>query len=116
MLKYIYFPTGRNFWSDLAQDLNKLNFARPIIWVGDRRLDGFAKNVIGDGCVIDFLEIHKSIVNFNIDLSGVEVDFLQSYEGLLLKNKVLKMMDRHDAYGAYRNVDRDNMFKNFVLY
>ncbi|HBM50971.1 MAG TPA: hypothetical protein DD385_12630 [Marinobacter sp.] len=116
MLKYIYFPTGRQVWVDLARSLHESGVAQPIVWAGDPSLDDQAEILVKDGLVVDFKEVHTKIVQFKLSLDARDFRVFQFITTSTVREKAIKMMDRHDPYGAYRNIDRDIFFKNFVLF
>jgi hypothetical protein len=115
VLKYIYFPTGRDVWLKLASSLNENGIAEPVIWVGDPKLDLDAKKTVINGVVVDFSEVHAKIGRYNLDFNISEYKVFSKINDSPVREKTIKMMDRHDPYGAYRNVDRDAFFKHFVM-
>tara|TARA_B100000378_G_scaffold274899_1_gene270053 strand:+ start:6568 stop:8094 length:1527 start_codon:yes stop_codon:yes gene_type:complete len=116
VLKYIYFPTGRQVWADLAKSLYESGSAEPVIWVGDPSLDNQAASLVKDGLVIDFIGIHSSMAQFELNPDIQDFQVFQKITTSTVREKAIKMMDRHDPYGAYRNIDRDIFFKSFVLF
>jgi len=116
MVKYIFFPTGRQVWLDLAKSLYQSGVAKPVIWAGDPKLDTLALASIPDLCLIDFFEVHTRTTEFELEFTNKEYEAFCSINTSAVRDKALKMMDRHDPYGAYRYVDRNAFFNFFITY
>ena len=116
MVKYIFFPTGRQIWLDLAKSLYQSGVAKPVIWAGDPKLDSSALASIPELCLIDFFDVHTKTVEFELEFTDKEYNTFCSINSSSVRDKALKMMDRHDPYGAYRYVDRDAFFSFFITY
>jgi len=116
MVTYIFFPTGRHVWLELAKSLYQLGVAKPVIWAGDPKLDALALASIPDLCLIDFFDVHTKTTEFELEFTDKEYEIFCSINSSSVRDKALKMMDRHDPYGAYRYVDRNAFFSFFITY
>lgn len=115
--KYIYFPTGRTVWFDLAKLLYEENTAEPVVWIGDNKHKDSASKEFPNAEVLDFYDIHTeiSLTALNIETPS----FLKCYRDLFsseVKSKALKMMDRQDPSGAFHYIERINQFHFLLTY
>ncbi|MDX1398065.1 MAG: hypothetical protein R3204_06010, partial [Oceanospirillum sp.] len=90
MLKYIFFPTGRDIWFELATRLMTNGVAQPVIWVGDPKHDEKARNLLKEGVVVDFLQIQARLSGNNYHVSDVAWSVYDKLRVSHCKNKTIK--------------------------
>ena len=118
MLKYIFFPTTRDVWRSLAVRLNERGVASPVIWLGHRHHDDFARESFKDCNVINFNDVNKGAAAIEV---GSEYGTREALEMLRepwfagFKDQVIRMFDRKDYFGAFRTVDREAIFYQLVF-
>lgn len=115
--KYVYFPTGRKIWFDLAKSLYDEEIAEPVIWIGDNRHKSIASQTFSNTKVLDFYDVHCDISQIAL---SIENDvFIRCYREIFsseVKAKAIKMMDRHDPSGAFHYIERINQFHFLLTY
>lgn len=115
MKKFVYIPTGRRQWFEVAVRLLEQDIARPCAWIGDAKLDKLAESQFPDCEVVNL----RSVMN---DLHGIEFTarnsrgFMDRPDLLEIRDRAFRMMDRRDPYGAYHTTDRDMTFYRTCLY
>lgn len=116
MKTYFYFPTGRQMWFDLSDELVKAGVATPSLWLGDPVLDKQAKHRFPDAEVVKFKSFTKARSAPNAQYTGTHPDFWFSDEFFRIKERAIKLMDRADPHENFRNVDRDAFFNELVVW
>lgn len=118
MLKYIFFPTTRDLWRELATRLHAQGVASPVLWIGHRRHDEFARENFPECTVMNFNEINKGIACFpdtGKQDSSKAPEMLGEAWFPAFKDQVIRMFDRKDYFGAFRSVDREAIFYQLVF-
>ena len=118
MLKYIFFPTTRDVWRDLAVHLYRQDIASPVIWIGHRCHDQFAREEFQSCNVINFNDVNKGVIGkqaFSQRCTGPALKILREPWFSEFKDQTLRMFDRKDYFGAFRMIDREAVFYRLVF-
>jgi hypothetical protein len=116
MKKYIYFMTAGEQWFESAVSLHNENIATPVLWIGDDVHYKKAKKFFGSTVVKkDLIIRHRPYKIHDIDYDGENVDFFNSPQYLIAKDRCLKMMDRLDLYGMFSRLDRDILLNKLAI-
>ena len=118
MLKYIYLPPSGDLWRKLAINLRDQRIATPVLWMGHRKSDQFARENFPDCNVINFNETNKGIFQFKdqeYEKHSKYCQILREPWFLELKDQAMRMLDRNDYFGAFRPVDREAAFYNLIF-
>ena len=100
--------TAGEQWFESAVNLHNENIATPVLWIGDDIHYQKAKKFFGSKVVKkDLIMRHRPYKIHDIDYDGENVDFFNSPQYLIAKDRCLKMMDRLDLYGMFSRLDRD---------
>ena len=120
MKKYIYVPTWRTIWLDLAIKLKEKNIASPSIYLSsDINLEKINKH-FKKSKFINFHKINKW--NYSIDWSKVNINnsslysIIEDSDFREFKEKSINLMNRQDMYWFYRLIDRESIFYDILLY
>lgn len=115
MKTFVYIPTGRRQWFNVAVQLRERGIAEPCGWIGDPKLDSLAREQFPQCEIINL----RSAMN---DLHGLDYEikdthgFMDRPDLLEIRDRAFRMMDRRDPYGAYHTTDRDMTFYRTCLY
>lgn len=118
MLKYIFFPTTRILWRNLSIALSEQGVACPVLWVGHRSHDQFARQRFPQCQVFSFNDINKGIANFPVfdhPEKGNATKMVSEPWFPAFKDQVIRMFDRKDYFGGFRSVDRDAIFYQLLF-
>ena len=116
MKTYFYFPTGRQMWFNLSNELAKARVAEPSLWLGDPALDRQAQQRFPDAEVAKFKSFTKTRRTPVAQYAGTHPDFWFSDEFFRIKERAIKLMDRADPHENFRNVDRDVFFNELIVW
>lgn len=118
MLKYIFFPTTRDVWRNLAVRLNERGVASPVIWLGHRHHDDFARERFKDCNVVNLNDVNKGVIGIEVGSrhgAGKALEMLREPWFSGFKDQVIRMFDRKDYFGAFRTIDREAVFYQLVF-
>lgn len=120
MRNYIYIPTWRKLWLDLAIKLDDNKIATPSLWISDDKYINQINKKFNECEFINFRKINKweyeniwlktNINNYSLYSIINRTDFRE------FKEKTINMMNRQDMYWLYRNIDRDAIFYSILSY
>ncbi len=110
MKRYIYFPTGREAWFDLADRLDREGVARPAFWLGDRRHDARAAARFAGAEIAELRAIASRRRIPPAAYSGRWGEFWNDPSMRETREIAIKLMDRVDHFGRFRNVEREAVF------
>ena len=83
-----------------------MKILHPVLWVGDD-VHYESHKVFGSVVKKDLIMRHRPYKIYDIDYDGENVDFFNSPEYLIAKDRCHKMMDRLYLYGMFSRLDRD---------
>lgn len=111
-MNYIYLPAGRSSWIEVAEILHDEVGWQPSIWLGDNRHLETAQRRFPACEVYDFWATNKGIDRSREPgrISTVPQSVIDNHSLDRLKSQVFKMMDRQDAQGRYRLLEREAVF------
>jgi hypothetical protein len=114
--RYIFFPTGRECWFDLAERLDREGVARPVLWLGDRRHDARAATRFADAEIVDLHAIASRRRVPAAAYSGRWGNFWTDPAERETREIAIKLMDRVDHFGRFGNVEREAVFDALVFW
>src|SRR5690554_1762188 len=109
MKKFLYIPTGRKLWFNVAVQLQEQEIAEPCAWIGDPKLDANAQSQFPDCEVINLRAAMNDLHNMQYEIGSTQ-RFIAKPDLLEIRDRAFRLMDRRDPYGAYHSVDRDMTF------
>lgn len=115
MKKFVYIPTGRRQWFNVAVKLRERGIAQPCAWIGDPKLDKLARIEFPECEVINLRAAMNDLHGFEYQVKHTH-GFMDRPDLLAIRDRAFRMMDRRDPYGAYHATDRDMTFYRTCLY
>lgn len=103
MLKYIYLPSGRSVWIDVAEHLRSHAIGRPVLWAGDPVHFSVAQLRFQG---VTLLRKSSEMLNiFGDSQKNPDLQILQAAPSLSAESDALYQLCRHPAYQRLRIVD-----------
>lgn len=118
MLKYIFSAPSRGLWKNLSIRLQEEGIATPVLWIGHRKNDEFARQTFPSCNVVNFNEVNKGIFSLQDcapETTSKSSEILRETWFPAFKDQAIRMLDRNDYFGAFRSVDRDAVFYKLVF-
>jgi len=111
MKSYIYIQSSEILWQKIAEELYAKGIAKPVLWIGGYE-DKQRIEVLGAE-IIEFYDQY-SIKNKTV-YEGSDHAFDTSRKYHYVKEICIKMMDREDLVGNFRNIDRECFFNYWLI-